>query len=234
MPPLFRQRTLYLPTWPLVLLTLMLLVLCSSLILKQLGQYLAPHQVVNQGVLIVEGWQNKKALETSYARYRQGNYSLLVTTGGPITNNFNGETDNYARRSARYLVKLGLPENQLLIADAPASAQDRTFLSAVIARNKLLEHKPNENYADIVTSGVHARRTHRLYKQAFSPSYTLGIIALTPERYSLEHWWKTSEGTKTVLNEIFSLAYAYCCFHPGAPGSRQEMWAGAPSLKPEP
>jgi hypothetical protein len=45
------------------------------------------------------------------------------------------------------------------------------------------------------------------------------MLAATPRTYDLEHWWRTSQGTKTVLGEALSLAWTACCFWPPAPGA---------------
>jgi len=150
---------------------------------------------------------------------------MIITTGGPIINEFDQTANSYAERATEFLVNTGIPPGKIITASAPASAQDRTFLSAVFARQAVLQKLASTSHLDIVSTGVHARRTHALYIQAFPDNFDLGIVAIPPERFSLEYWWRTSEGAKTVMSELFGLGWVWCCFTPGKPGSREEMWA---------
>jgi len=209
------------------MLLLMLCVLAAGvmLTLRYAAFYLAVSQPLGGGVLVVEGWQSHKALKASHDLFHKGGYTMIITTGGPIINEFDKTSNSYAERATEFLLNTGIPSNKIITASAPASAQDRTFLSAVMARQVILSRLSNTSQFDIVTTGVHARRTHTLYRLAFSEDFKLGIIAVRPERFSLEYWWHTSEGTKAVLSEILSLGWVWCCFSPGKPGTREEMWA---------
>jgi len=209
---------------------MLLLILCifatgTMLAFRYAAYYLAFNQSLGNGILIVEGWQSHKALQASHALFHKGDYTMIITTGGPIINEFDKTSNSYAERATGFLVNAGISPNKIITASAPPSAKDRTFLSAVIARQATLSRLPSANHLDIVTTGVHARRTHTVYRQAFPENFKLGIIAVRPERFSLEHWWHTSEGTKAVLSELLSLGWVWCCFSPGEPGSREEMWA---------
>jgi len=66
---------------------------------------------------------------------------------------------------------------------------------------------------------VHARRSRLAYRLAFGPGVEVGVIAAPPRRYDIDRWWLTSEGAKTVLDELLSLAWTKCCFWPDADAS---------------
>ena len=110
--------------------------------LPRLGAYLAPTEraVGNDGrgarTLIVEGWLDDDALGEAIAHARSGRYERVVTSGGPI------ETwreiqpwPTYAERAADYLRRHGVRETPVVAVPAPALAQDRSFLSAVVVRD---------------------------------------------------------------------------------------------------
>jgi len=101
---------------------------------------------------------------------------------------------------------------------APPSAQERTFLSAVVARDWLRQQGGSVDAVDLFSGGVHARRSRLLYAMAFGPEVEVGVFAAQTRRYALEHWWTTSEGAKGVLYEAIALAWTTCCFTPPAPG----------------
>jgi hypothetical protein len=150
----------------------------------------------------------------------------VVTSGGPIDSWHEGQTaTNYAERAADYLNRHGLADAPAAAASAPASAQDRTFLSAVMVRDWAAREGLRPDAIDLYSAGVHARRSRMVYRLAFGPSVEIGVLAATPQRYDLDHWWRSSQGAKSVLDEALSLAWTACCFWPPEPGSHAERWA---------
>ncbi len=232
MPRLFRRRTVWLPTlWG----TLVFVAVAATAIVvaaRGVGAYLFVNEPARGSdgrsarLLVVEGWLDEDALVDAIATYRQGRYERVVTSGGPIDNWHEGQTaTNFAERAAGYLVRHGLADAPVAAASAPASAQDRTFLSAVVVRDWIRREGLHPDAIDLYSSGVHARRSRMVYRLAFGPSVEIGVLAATPRNYDLDHWWRTSQGAKTVLDEALSLAWTTCCFWPPAPGSHEERWA---------
>lgn len=227
LPILFKRRHCYLPTLWGSLIIIFTLVILGGLAIKNFATFLALNAPVSSRYLVVEGWLPKTSLEAALIEFRQGNYELLITSGGPDLSGFNLEGHaSYAERAAAELLKLGLDPNKLLIAPSPASAQDRTYLSAVMVRNKLLEHlKVQPDSINVFTGDVHSRRSYLLYKLAFRNTSTqIGIIVADSSNFQLSTWWKTSEGAKTVLTEMFGWLWAKCCFTPHEVGSYGELW----------
>jgi hypothetical protein len=118
----------------------------------------------------------------------------------------------------------GLPAEKLIIIPAPESAQERTYLSAVLVRDWLTLKGESLDELNVHTSHVHARRTRYLYQQAFK-DVKIGIYSAAPQSFQLKQWWKTSEGAKSVITELIGNAWVVCCFYPGEPGSHYERWA---------
>jgi len=67
----------------------------------------------------------------------------------------------------------------------------------------------NEASIDVVSLGVHARRSWLLFEKVFS-SVDVGIIAIRPNSYDTSRWWLFSEGVRSVISE--SIAYLYARF----------------------
>ena len=177
-------------------------------------------------MLIVEGWLDGPDLDQAVMAFRRGHYERIVTTGGPIDTWFAPSAlRNHAERSAAYLRTHGLADVQIDAVPAPASAQDRTFLSAVVVREWALRSGVALSAVDLFSAGVHARRSHRLFRMAFGPGVTVGVLASRPSDFDARHWWRSSAGTKAVMGETLSLAWTTCCFWPPAPGSHEERWA---------
>ena len=63
------------------------------------------------------------------------------------------------------------------------SAQDRTFLSAVVVRDWLRRQGGTIDAVDLFSGGVHARRSRLVYRIAFGPEVDVGVFAAPPRRY---------------------------------------------------
>lgn len=177
-------------------------------------------------LLVVEGWLDMKELDQAVAAARRGQYQRVVTTGGPIERwSELSASSNYADLAADYLRGHGLENIHVTAIPAPASAQDRTFLSAV----KLREWTERQGLAvsalDVFSSGTHARRSRMLYRMAFGPNVSIGIFSARSTQYDEERWWQTSAGVKSVLDETLSVTWTACCFYPPPRGSHEERWA---------
>jgi hypothetical protein len=231
-PSLFRRRHVWLPTlWGTLLLSALAAAL-ATFALRHLGSYLAvdaPAAGRDGGgarTLVVEGWLDDDALDDAIAVVARGRYERVVTSGGPIESWREGPAwPDYAERAADYLRRHGVSRVPVTAAPAPKSAQDRSFLSAVVVRDWLRRQGGGVDAIDLFSAGVHARRSRLVYRLAFGPDVEVGVFAARPRRYPLERWWATSDGAKSVLDEAIGLAWTSCCFWPPAPGSHEERRA---------
>ena len=66
---------------------------------------------------------------------------------------------------------------------------------------------------DIVSLGVHARRTWFLYKKVFT-SASVGIIAIESKNYDPLKWWLYSAGVRGVISEMIAYLYVRLIFNP--------------------
>jgi hypothetical protein len=176
--------------------------------------------------LVVEGWLSDHELDQAIGVFRRGHYRRIVTTGGPL--DWWGEQPpwkTFAERAADYLKHHGLDDVAIVVVPAPASAQERTFLSAVTVRDWARQSGITLRAFDLYSAGTHARRSRLLYRMAFGPDVEIGVMAALPEHIDPSRWWATSAGAKSVLDELLSLAWTKCCFWPGPAGSHEERWA---------
>lgn len=165
-------------------------------------------------------------LDQAVEIFKKGSYQGIVTTGGPAEKwpEFSKLT-NYADLAARYLAMNGLEGVPITSVPAPASAQDRTFLSAVKLRDWAKMQGLEIDALDVFSDGSHARRSRMLYQMALGPRVKVGILAALPAQYDEDRWWQMSAGVKAVLGETISLIWTACCFYPPPPGSQEESWA---------
>ncbi len=233
MPALFRRRHVWLPTLWGVMLSLVALTALAAALIANAPAYLAVTEPARDAdgkgarLLIVEGWMDDRELDQAVAVFRNGRYERIVTTGGPLESwiGIPVPWKDYAERGARYLAAHGLADATIDAVPAPASAQDRTFLSAVVVREWAARQRIPLDAVDLLSVGVHARRSRMMFRAALGPGVEVGVIAAQPSFYEPQRWWKTSAGAKLVLGESISLAWTACCFWPPAVGSHEERWA---------
>jgi hypothetical protein len=220
----FKQRVIWLPKVWLIIVMLLIVVTMMFFVFKNSALYLASNEPTHSQYLVVEGWQSEQSLLQALKTFREGNYQYLITTGGPDNRIINPKYKSFAEESATFLLAQGIAPQKIFSVSAPASAQNRTFLSAVMVRewfdlqNKMLDS------LDVFTEGVHARRTRVLYQLAFGDKVEIGVYASSPENYNLDTWWQTSSGAKSVITEVVGMIWVTCCFNPGEQGSHQEKW----------
>jgi len=222
---MFRRRQIWVPTWWGALVIVVAVAASSLVALRHLAGYLAldapaaGHDGQGARTLIVEGWLDEDSLDAATAVIGRGRYQRVVVSGGPIDSWREGQPwSTYAERATDYLRRHGATAIPVVAAPAPETAQDRTFVSAVVVRDWLRGQGVNIDAVDLFSGGVHARRSRLVYRMAFGPEVEVGVFAAQPRRYALEHWWTTSEGAKGVLYEAIALAWTTCCFTPPAPG----------------
>ena len=112
----------------------------------------------------------------------------------------------------------------MAIVNSPYSAQNRTFLNAVMTREWFKQQGISITRLDVFSSGVHTRRSRDLYQQAFGEQVVVGIIAAQPRDFDPTGWWTSSGTGKGVAVEFAGWVLIKCCFHPGKPGSHLEKW----------
>ena len=204
-----------------------MLIGCGTLLafVYTLPGFLATNGPVRHGFLVVEGWISLPSLRIAAETFQQGNYESIVVSGGPIENNFcPSGFKTYAERAAYELKQFGIVGSKIIVAPAPASAQDRTYRSSVSVRQLFETLGYKVSAFDLFSSGPHARRSRNLYQLAFGSQVQVGAIAAPPSNYDFLHWWRSSAGVKDVLAEGVAYAWTLCCFEPGERGSWEEAW----------
>ncbi len=210
---LFRQHRIFLPTILGWLLILLIFVVTNILIMKNIYSILAQNNPVGANVLVVEGWLDPEELDQAVQAYKRGGYQHLVTTGGPLL----GWPElaihsNYAKMAADYFVLQGIPRNEIHVVPSPASAQERTFLSAVILRESAQKLGFTLETIDLFSSGAHARRSRLLFQMALGPNTRVGVLAARPSLYNPNAWWRSSNGVQSIVVQSIGLLWVKCFF----------------------
>jgi len=145
--------------------------------------------------------------------FQQNGRVVLYVTGIPIEKGAPmSEFETYAELGAATLATLGLGANVVRAVPAPDVRQDRTFASAVALRDRLQAAGSVPASINVATLSAHARRTRLLFAKAFGGDTRIGIIALDDPRYDERRWWRTSDGFRTVIDEVVAYTYARFLF----------------------
>lgn len=223
-PALVYRREIWLPTIWGWLVLLLAGAAAAVFVALNLFPFLALTQPVGARILVIEGWMRAEELDQAVATFRAGGYQRVLTTGGPLDWQERQGPATYAERAADYLKQRGLAPASVTAVPAPKSAQERTFLSAVMVREWAKSSGGTIDAIDVFSSGAHARRSHLLYRLAFGPNVKVGVHAARPYGYNPDAWWITTAGLREVIEQAFGLLRVECCFRPPPPGSPEERW----------
>jgi hypothetical protein len=208
-----QHRECLLPTWRG---WLVLLLACTALIVFSVrGAYsfLAVSDPVYNGALVVEGWMPDYALQQAITEFRRDHYSKIFVTGGPLEQG--GPLSEYrtaAELGAAILMRLGADSTAVQAVPAPKVRVDRTYASAVALKNWLDQHGLAETNFNVISLGPHSRRSRLLFEKALGRGCRVGVITVEEEGYDARRWWESSEGVRTVLDEMLAYWYARLSF----------------------
>jgi len=170
---------------------------------------------IQADALVLEGWLPDYALEQALNEFTNGHYGLLITAGGPLPKGaYLSEYQSNAEFAAATLRKMGLDSERLVSVPAPKTTKDRTYVSALAVKAWLTASHSNVHAMNVFTVGPHARRSRLLFQKAFGDEVAVGVISGPDEEYDQRHWWTTSAGVRTVLDEVIAYLYAKFLFHP--------------------
>lgn len=210
---LFQRHQCLLPTWRGLFLIVFVGAGFLLMAVLNVQPFLALTEPVPAQVLVVEGWVPDYVLEKAALEFNRGNYSKLFVTGGPLEKGgmFSGHK-THAELGAAILIGMGIGKNAIEAVPAPPVLRDRTYASALALKSWLHERNPGVTSLNLVSVGVHARRSHLLFQKAFDDGLRVGIIAVEDRNYSGERWWKFSAGVRAVMDELFAYIYALLVF----------------------
>lgn len=162
-------------------------------------------------VLVVEGWISDYALKKAADEFNCGSYSQILTIGATVDQGFYlAEYNNFAEISAATLQKMGIPKEKLVAIPVSNVTKNRTIASAIALQQYIKDQNLPIKSINLLTSDAHARRSWLIFKNIFSPTIQVGIIAINPSTYNSHKWWTSSEGVRVVISE--AIAYLYALF----------------------
>jgi uncharacterized SAM-binding protein YcdF (DUF218 family) len=187
-------------------------------------RFLAVTQRENTNILVMEGWVHEFTAKAAAEEFKTGAYKKIYVTGVPVAGSgeYTVDSNTEAYVGAGLLKRHGMTEEFLQRVPRRAVDQDRTYGSAVELRNWFHEHHVSVQSINVVTEGVHARRTRLLFQEAFGKSVAVGIIAVPNPEYDARRWWRYSEGVREVIGETIVYVYARFLYYPSQAAQASE------------
>lgn len=209
---LIKQQEIWTLTFQGWLIFLTAFAISIFFIISKLYSFLAVTAPLKSAdVLVVEGWISDYALKKAADEFKYGSYSQILTIGATVDQGFYlAEYNNFAEISAATLQKMGIPKEKLIAIPVPHTNTNRTIASAVALQQYIKDQNLPIKSINLFTSDAHARRSWLIFKNAFSPTIQVGIIATNSPTYNSNKWWSSSEGVRVVMSE--AIAYIYALF----------------------
>lgn len=210
LPKLFVKTEIYLPTtwgWLGIVLVVGVLVF---MYLRSIHGFLAINKPVTADTLVIEGWMRDYALKQALDEFNAGHYNYLVVTGGPLDRGTElSEYSTFAELTERTLLAMGADKNRLVVLPSPKTVRDRTYVTCLEVQ-EWLRGKPEIKALNVMTVGVHARRSRYIFRKVLGRDMDIGILSATYQDYDASKWWQSSIGLRTVISE--QIAYIYFRF----------------------
>ncbi|NNC88482.1 MAG: DUF218 domain-containing protein [Akkermansiaceae bacterium] len=201
---LFRKRSVYVPTWRLALVLLVVVVVMAVAVLRGLYPFLALSSPVEQpDVIVVDGWISDRSMEAAMALAEQKSCKVMLVAGVDLaTGHFLSEYKTYAHLGEATLEAMGVPEDEVHPAPAGPNHRHRSFAGAAAVYQWLETEDLLASRIVVITEGPHGRRSRAVYRKVFGNAPTgIGVLSMPPVAYDPESWWKTSSGMKSVIVE---------------------------------
>lgn len=157
---------------------------------------------------MVEGWIGRDGVGAAAVEFKRGGYQYIIATGGLGT--ARGWADpgwSYADGADHELIRLGVPEERIVVAPSGDSETQRTYESAVAVRRALEVRSMHPKALNVFTWGPHARRSRLVFAKVQGPGTEVGVVSWTPTRDEALPWWRSSDRAKELLTETAGYLY---------------------------
>ncbi len=112
----------------------------------------------------------------------------------------------YAHDAAMRLRELGLDQQEIIPVPAVATDRGRTWGNAEAFAEKA--KADGVARVDVISMGVHARRSRKVFQQAAGDAVEVGVISLVDPDAPPDRWWRKRLGWIRLLKEMAGLPAA--------------------------
>jgi hypothetical protein len=181
----------------------------AVLAIRGVYPFLAVNDPKPGGVLVVDGAMADYDLNEAKVEFQRHHYDKLYVTGGPLlAGGLLAKYPDYAALGADTLLNLGLGSNSVQAVPATRTQSDTIYHEAVSLAEWLRAHGARPTTVNVLIEGPTARRARLMFEKALGDGVRVGVVALPPRAYDPAHWWRSSEGVRTITGEVLGYGYA--------------------------
>jgi len=198
------------------LLILLFFIILGWLSVKNIVPFLSHQNTIEARVMVLEGYIPDYAYDQVLKIFHEKNYELLIATGTVYDQGFyiSGLTSN-AELVGKSLLALGFDSTKLAIVPASSDIyRDRTYHTGMAVKTYLQKYHPEVKSFNMISMGSHARRSLYLYNLIFDENIKVGNIVIPEMNFDTKHWYKSSYGFRTIINESLGYFYVLWFFAP--------------------
>jgi uncharacterized SAM-binding protein YcdF (DUF218 family) len=198
---LFSRRTIWWPTW--LGWSCLLLLIGSGVGWWFLAgeAFLAQTQRVLAKVLVVEAWIGRDGMQAAKEEFEAGKYEWLIAAGGYTGEGWMERRWSYAQMAEKELLRLGVPRDRLLAAQARETDAQRTYESALATMAVLEKHGLEGAAVNVFTRGPHSRRSRLVFAKVLGSKTLVGTISWSLPESQVGSWWRSSDRAKELVTE---------------------------------
>lgn len=203
-------------SWVLFITTILLV---FTVFIRNIVPFLSREEQQDAVIMVVEGYIPDYAYPEIIETFYRDNYDLIITTGTTYDQGFYiSDIETAAELIALSLRALGFDTTKIRMVPVPPGTHvNRTYNSAAVTYRYIQQNIPQTKAINIISLGVHARRSLYLFEKVYEPQIEVGNIVIPHVAVNRLDWYKSSRGFRSVINEMIAYVYVRFFFWPPKP-----------------
>jgi uncharacterized SAM-binding protein YcdF (DUF218 family) len=113
----------------------------------------------------------------------------------------------FADLAARTLRNAGIPAERIITLPTMETGESRTWANARLFASRAAQD--GITAVDVISFGIHARRSRVTYRTACGPSVQVGILSVADPETERGKWWRSARGWVKVIKELAGVPTSY-------------------------
>lgn len=161
-------------------------------------------------ILVVEAWfYQSPSFGEVLSEYERGGYEEVIVVGSSEKAAPDQETgSSSAMLAAKRLERLGLDARSIIPVTSPHADSERTYGLGLALRDYFLHHPDKSGDVNVLTMGVHARKSRMLFQAALGEEYRVGVVSAKVNFCRGNRWFLSCECIGLVARNVAGYLYA--------------------------
>ncbi len=173
----------------------------ALMIVLPVHSFLAISKPIKADVLVIEAWISNSALTEVAHNYARG-YPYILIVGFPSSQRVKLSVSEVVL-VRDYLRTLGIEDSKMHNLFVSPDGRKRTLSFATAVKQWLLKGgSPRFIGCNVVSEGVHARKSLLVYKRVLLGIVPVGVFAAQPSEYNPKYWFLSLIGWEWVVFDM--------------------------------